>query len=637
MSKQESKGEKVRSKKDDSRKREDIWLPRAAGMRSDIDDLTINGTKARAVLGDGLIEADLERTIEGASTITVKVPDPNRDLIESAICKQRSIAVIDHLRFELASIAYDEDDDATLVFEDEVVAILKRMYGYKKAFRKKTTRAEFIHSLIREANKKKHARIGWRSREEHVKQPVKAIENEREARENDKEKDHERKPGLGRADRSRITVKHEAVSLAELHVIDTVLDVGMSMGADYKVLVCSIMTITQETHAQNLNSGSAGMGPFSQEPGTWGQDYPGASLDVAECAKGFFQVALQIDKKEPGKNYDTLCQAVQKSAYPDAYAQWEDEAKHTVDVYLKGADAGSGGGTLEKTIIKPYSYERRKHENSWDCAKRLAEEVNWRRFVLAGYFYYMSERQLFSGRTRARIAMDEPGVDKIPFEHDTGKPVTELSPVVWARTWGLPPGCVVDVDDCGPANGLYLIGSTSKSLIYDTDRVTIDCKKPMKQLAEPAPETETKSISVGGGARGETSASTEALDEVKITNASPGSPYWGGAHAIFKQFVTPFMEDHGLQPGSEKRSYNTGDGTSDHYVGSTLAYATDYPTTNGEGIARAIAAAMGFTSWKSNSYTSFTIKVDGYTFEVQVLWGAAIEHGDHVHVGMHRV
>jgi len=114
---------------------------------------------------------------------------------------------------------------------------------------------------------------------------------------------------------------------------------------------------------------------------------------------------------------------------------------------------------------------------------------------------------------------------------------------------------------------------------------------------------------------------------------------WGGTRSIFDQFVIPFMKDRGLTAGSQKRPYDSvpGPGVSDHYVGSTHAYATDFPTSSGEDDARALARAMGNRSWRPNSYEPFQVTVDGRRFQVQILWGAAIDHADHVHVGIHRL
>jgi hypothetical protein len=111
---------------------------------------------------------------------------------------------------------------------------------------------------------------------------------------------------------------------------------------------------------------------------------------------------------------------------------------------------------------------------------------------------------------------------------------------------------------------------------------------------------------------------------------------WGGSKSVFDQFVTPFMKHRGLAAGSQKRPYDTvgGPAMSDHYTGSTEAYATDYPTFSGADDASALAKAMGIKGWQPNSYQSANVRIDGHTFRVQILWGAAIEHGDHVHVGL---
>jgi hypothetical protein len=125
-------------------------------------------------------------------------------------------------------------------------------------------------------------------------------------------------------------------------------------------------------------------------------------------------------------------------------------------------------------------------------------------------------------------------------------------------------------------------------------------------------------------------------------NTAPGRPHWGGAADLMGQFVWPFMAKRGLPKGSGKRTpaHNAaigGSPTSDHLTTQKTTFARDFPTFSGEDDARALAAAMGDRNWRANSYDSFLIQVDGVTFEVQILWGAAIQHGDHVHVGIHLV
>lgn len=113
---------------------------------------------------------------------------------------------------------------------------------------------------------------------------------------------------------------------------------------------------------------------------------------------------------------------------------------------------------------------------------------------------------------------------------------------------------------------------------------------------------------------------------------------WGGGQSIFSQAITPFMRRRGLEAGSAKRGVIPGSSTaSDHYVGNRDAYAVDYPTYKGEDDARALARRLGIEGWRPNSYQSFNVSVDGERFRVQILWGAEIDHSDHVHVGFKRV
>jgi hypothetical protein len=129
-----------------------------------------------------------------------------------------------------------------------------------------------------------------------------------------------------------------------------------------------------------------------------------------------------------------------------------------------------------------------------------------------------------------------------------------------------------------------------------------------------------------------------SLKNVNVTS-TPGAPHWGGGGDVVSQFVEPFMVKRGLPIGSGKRTpaYNQsigGSPTSDHLTTHTTTMARDFPTYSGEDDARALAAAMGNKGWVANSYAQFYVTVDGRSFRVQILWGAGIGHGDHVHVGV---
>jgi len=130
-----------------------------------------------------------------------------------------------------------------------------------------------------------------------------------------------------------------------------------------------------------------------------------------------------------------------------------------------------------------------------------------------------------------------------------------------------------------------------------------------------------------------------ALANVQVTSTA-GKPHWGGSNDVMMGFVEPFMVKRGLPIGSGKRTPAENDAaggskTSDHLTTRTTTAARDFPTFQGEDDARELAKAMGISGWLPNVKQTFSLSpVDGHKFKVQILWGAAIDHGDHVHVGI---
>jgi len=129
-----------------------------------------------------------------------------------------------------------------------------------------------------------------------------------------------------------------------------------------------------------------------------------------------------------------------------------------------------------------------------------------------------------------------------------------------------------------------------------------------------------------------------SLTTMAVT-ATAGNPHWGGAGDVMTAFIEPFMVKRGLPIGSGKRTplenANVGGSkNSDHLTTNTTTAARDFPTFAGEDDARALAKALGIGAWQPNSFTGHSITAGGRAFRVQILWGSAIKHGDHVHVGV---
>jgi hypothetical protein len=129
-----------------------------------------------------------------------------------------------------------------------------------------------------------------------------------------------------------------------------------------------------------------------------------------------------------------------------------------------------------------------------------------------------------------------------------------------------------------------------------------------------------------------------ALADVQLT-ATPGDPHWGGSGDVMVQFIEPFLADRGIPIGQGKRTPEVnkrvgGSPTSDHLTTKSTTAARDFPTFSGEDEARALAKALGITSWQPNTYTNHTFSAGGRRWRIQILWGSAIAHGDHIHIGV---
>ncbi len=506
------------------------------GIGQDITDLKLisNDRPILAVIGGAVTDATITRTIGGASNIQITVHDPERKLLRKGLLKEKWDIHIDGLDFRYKGVT-KEGPDLTLKFIELNAARMQEVKGVRKAFRDQVTRAEFILSEVREVD---GPDVPVNIFELHKDQPIMSEKETAQAKQdrNSTGEEHTQgEPGLGKADLGKITVKNEKADLPQIHIINEVLDVGMSMGASFKLLIASIMTITQESDATNINIGAAGVGPFSQEPGTWGTTYPGATNDVSEDAHGFFQVGLKEDEAAPSQSKAELCQAVQNSgAGASYYAKWENEATATVERYLGGSSVGS----VSQTVKERYAFEREKKENAWTNSKKLANEVKWRRFMVAGKFFYVPDAFLLTAKRRAVIDEESSGIDSIDFEMHENVPINEVTVQCRANYWSVPPGCVVELSDkMGPAAGTYVVETIEGSLFDSDPNVTIKCHRPVKALKEPAPETHTNSISVPGGSSAEAPAGmpSNVVKMLEEAEAIEGTPYlWGGGHDTVK-------------------------------------------------------------------------------------------------------
>jgi hypothetical protein len=122
---------------------------RVRGIESRFNDVFLRSEEFSATISDPL-SCDLSRTIEGASTVTVSVHDPNMVLLRSEVFDTRCDLRLDGLHFRLVSIEKQEAGVLVFTFEDREVALMRQVRGARQMSRDKVTRAEFVFSEVRE-------------------------------------------------------------------------------------------------------------------------------------------------------------------------------------------------------------------------------------------------------------------------------------------------------------------------------------------------------------------------------------------------------------------------------------------------------------------------------------------------------
>lgn len=482
-------------------------------------DLSATGfklvTKGRTFkLDESVIGGDINRTIDGASTLSIIISDRAGYVRNSGMLGSEIDIKVDGLWFRLVKVG-KSGNDLTLTFESREVAILRTYNNRRVAGWDKMSRTRFAEILMKESPQTRL--IPFVCPELKKGKKIKT--------EDDRLVDREYGFGVRRAkapmgvrraedgstgnipDQS-LTVKREVATPTQQANIEQVLDVGLRTISIVnkhrrKIMVSAIMTGTQESSCNNLPFGHLdSVGFFQQRPSQgWGTKEQ--CMDLNHAATEYFTRAIEADSRDPSMEYAELCQAVQISAFPDAYRQWRNEAERWVSAYgMVGGDYDDDSSTAAANLMSDWESDatefqfmrghpstdgsgRKKwvKEDTWACLQRLASEVQWRSFEVSGAIYFISEPQLFKSAPRARISETSEGVDWIDFDYDVGKKTSTLTIIGRADRWAAPPGTVVEIFNNGPVNGRWLVSEIRRP-IFSSD-VTITCKKPRAKLPEP--------------------------------------------------------------------------------------------------------------------------------------------------------
>lgn len=466
---------------------------RLQGMHSDVGEIKLKGEKFTAKVTDAIVgDPRIRRSIDESSEISLPIHDPRGELRRSKLLETKFDIELDDLWFRFVRLNR-QGDTLTLYFEDREVARTRIAPGPLKAYRDQITRAEFVLMNLRQVP---GPTIPFYCPELHTKQPIEKASDGRDA-----EREAPILRGKGIDSGAKLTVKGVAATPEQLRLGDRALRVAEADNAPSLAMVALIMALIQESVMSNPAGGDdSSVGPLQL------LDIHGSvesRRDVENVVhlfltKGFTGAGGAIQFAKTVNSPAEICARVQGNlAGAGDYAPWEGEARKWVEAF--------GGGTIEgsvtKTITERYAYQRKPNEKIWDCVKRLADEVEWRRFATAGLVYYIAETDLMRSQVRMRVNDDTPGLEAIDFDWDAGKKRDEITVKARVRDWAAPPGTVLEAEGQGAAaDGRYLVTEIDRSLF--SDLATITAHRAQKPLPEPAPETRTKSIDLGGKSGG---------------------------------------------------------------------------------------------------------------------------------------
>src|SRR5262245_19356507 len=407
----------------------------------DLRDLTLNWTDSRVIdlqARGALASIEIERTIEGASTLTIVLRDPAgqifaewarrmRPTVQTARRRKtprevdegwepllppdlrgRAMEVkLDGAVFRLVKATYShQTEELTLTFEDRIVYLLRRKRGERRASRAKVTRAQFILSLLREVKVIKPPFIcpDLSVRQAIDKAATPASAHRALPRASTRALRTIAEPfvtstgatestggtsGEGISPGANLTVKGAKATAEQLRVGQAVLDVAAQLNADprpTKALVCACIV---ESQMQNLNRGHWDSLGVLQVRTSTARPMGIDNRNIGDCVTAFLKRgfwgkggAIDLARRNPGMSVGMIAQNAQGSAYPGRYDEVAGEAQKWLDAYsggpLASGDGSDGGGG---SYVKSFQFAREADEASWTAIQRLAEEVARRCFV----------------------------------------------------------------------------------------------------------------------------------------------------------------------------------------------------------------------------------------------------------------
>lgn len=209
-----------------------------------------------------------------------------------------------------------------------------------------------------------------------------------------------------------------------------------------------------------------------------------------------------------------------------------------------GLSLKTSGQSNERSITEtrtlPYEFSRGTsddpQEDSWTAIERLAQEVKWHAYMRNGAVWYASDDFLVKQPPKYVFGEFAQGIDDLSFNVDTRGQTDDGTIHCEAKRYAVSPGDCIELKHEGPADGMWIVYDVSRSAGSSTAELRI--RRPVKALDEPAPQTQTKTITTSAKTGGTQEVSQAGTPQqyanliawsVKVSAAK--RPYvWGGGH-----------------------------------------------------------------------------------------------------------
>lgn len=449
-----------------------------------------------------MVSLERERTIMGASSVTMTLRDAGLSLLRSGLLAEGTILVAWKKEWVLAGVDHAEDRSLSVVFESKRVNDLKSDFRRMKT---NATRVSFSRTLAGGARPRIPIRIPDAERLAGVTVASLGV-------------------GFGAGD--KITIRGRAATREQRVTLDAILGRAWELGASVATMRALVMVAAAETGALNVTAGAEDRGGVLRLPLNLAVQVPARDLRaVAEWFVG-----------EAGEGAPVVIASSVMRRPTSKYAAFAAQAASIVATFLRG-DAKKVGRAralvrkqlTEKLLLGVGAPAGTAGESRWDALTRTWTELGWYVFEDDRGLVILSGQHAAAAKPDLVIAPEAAGIVRASFRTDDGFRVNGMSlDLIEAGGLQIAPGMIVQAERWGNANGRYLVASERRAA--DSGIVSLE-------LEAPAPVVAAQNAS--GGARGAASidgvpdAVAKAYARAQAIGAKRQAYVWGGGHGGF--------------------------------------------------------------------------------------------------------